>query len=327
MEMSSDTKNYDLETIEPLISTKLPICKEKDNLEDVVRSLNFNVWDDANYLFVLDSKGMLVGVIDLTSLTSANRESKAGDLMRDPEIILKPHDKRQKAIHAAVKKDSPIIPVVDSENKFIGALISKTILDVMHNEHIETVLLSSGIRVKKSKALGIVSAGLFETVKSRLPWLLFGLIVGLGLGFISSLFEDKLQGNVAIAYFIPVVAYIADSVGTQSEAITVRSLATLRLSGYTYLLRELMVGIVMGVIIGFLGSLGALFISAQLNVAIVVGFSLFVASAIAASLASLIPMLFKAFDKDPALGSGPLATAIQDLLSIIIYFVFVSLLL
>ena len=55
------------------------------------------------------------------------------------------------------------------------------------------------------------------------------MVVGLGLGFITSLFETTLQETVALAYFVPVVAYIADSVGTQSEAITVRALATMRI--------------------------------------------------------------------------------------------------
>jgi magnesium transporter len=68
------------------------------------------------------------------------------------------------------------------------------------------------------------------------------------------------------------------------------------------------------------------FISGQPQIGLVVGISLFVASTLAATLATTIPMIFKLLDKDPALGSGPLATAIQDVLSIVIYFVFVVLL-
>jgi magnesium transporter len=159
-------------------------------------------------------------------------------------------------------------------------------------------------------------------VQSRAPWLIVGLFVGLGLGLISSWFEESLQKTVALAYFIPVVAYIADSVGTQSEAIAVRALATVKLDYKGYLFKELLVGVTLGVLMGLIGGLGATLIGKSLQIGLVVGLSLFVASAVASVVASLLPILFKISGKDPALGSGPLATALQDVISVIIYFAF-----
>lgn len=147
----------------------------------------------------------------------------------------------------------------------------------------------------------------------------------LSLGLIASKFEDLLKDNVAIAFFIPVVAYIADSVGTQAEAIVVQAFARGRVRWHSYLVREALVGATLGLFIGLLGFAGAWLISHDISVALAVACALAVASSIASVLAAAIPIMFQMTGRDPALGSGPLSTALQDLLSIAIYFYFVVL--
>jgi magnesium transporter len=141
------------------------------------------------------------------------------------------------------------------------------------------------------------------------------------------MFENTLQESVAVAYFVPVVAYIADSVGTQSEAITIRALATQKVKFVSYTLRELVIGLGLGVMLGALGAVGAAIIGRSLALGLVVGLSLLAASTIAAVLASVVPIVFKMLGKDPALGSGPIATALQDVISVLVYFIFATLLL
>jgi len=327
MKPNSKSVQRTTETISDVVSTAIPTCTPDDTFDSITRLLTEHSWSAMDYVFVLDKNKKLLGMINMATTTRADGNSKARNLMEAIPATMKPNDKRQKALVMAVKYDLDIIPVVDSKNKFLGALISKTIIDLMHTEHLENVLLTSGIVAKKHKTLTITTAGLLEVIGYRLPWLILGLLAGLGLGLISSKFEEQLQQNIAIAYFIPVIAYIADSVGTQSEAIAVRSLATLKINSILYLTRELFIGTLLGTVIGLLGSLGAFVISGQPRIGVVVGLALFMASTIAAVIASLIPIIFKALGKDPALGSGPLATAIQDIISIVIYFIFVSLVL
>lgn len=192
----------------------------------------------------------------------------------------------------------------------------------MHEEHLEDALLASGIRGSGSHILRLATSRYREVLKARAPWLVFGAAVGLGLGLIASMFEATLKESVAVAFFIPVVAYIADSVGTQAEAITVRALATLKIKSGTYMLRELIIGMLLGIMLGAIGLGGAWLISGSLRIGIVVGLSLFAASTIASVLASLIPIALQAMKIDPALGSGPIATALQDVISVLIYFLF-----
>jgi magnesium transporter len=248
------------------------------------------------------------------------------DLMTMPVATVRPQADQEKAVLLAIQHDITDVPVVD-KGRFYGAIVAGQIIDVMHDEHLEDALLSSGVRARGSNIMKLATARYETIIRSRAPWLLFGAVVGIGLGLISSFFQDTLSRNVAVAYFVPVVAYIADSVGTQSEAITVRALATLKINRARYLMRELVIGIILGFILGGIGGLGALLISGSTHIALVVGLSLSVASTLATILASLIPITFTALGKDPALGSGPLATAIQDVISVLIYFIFASLLL
>lgn len=318
-------EDYSIDTIGSALSTKLPTCKPTDSFEHILQTLTTSPWDDIDYIFVLNDQSELLGTIDMATLVQHDKTTLAKDLMTKSTLALNPKDKRSMAIFYAVKHDADIIPVVDDSKKFIGAIISKTIIDLMHEEHIEDNLLVSGIHGKRYHKSRMIASGIFGVIQARLPWLFFGLLTGLGLGIISSWFEESLRTNVAIAYFIPVIAYMGGSVSTQSEAITVRTLATTKINYFIYLMRELLIGTIIGVFIGIVGGLGALLISGQNKIGFIVGLALFFATAFAAFLASSIAIFFKSMGKDPALGSGPMATALQDIISVLIYFLLVGL--
>ncbi|WP_306060891.1 magnesium transporter [Natronococcus wangiae] len=247
--------------------------------------------------------------------------------MEPAKARLHPDTDWDHAVFLAITKDRDELPVVDSDGRLIGAVTSQAIIDTMHREHIEDALLRAGVQKSGHQIGDLASVRVRAAVRSRAPWLLFGLVAGLFLSVISSQFEATMQETIALAFFPPVIAYIADSVGTQSETIAIRTFAIMDVDYGTYLQREFLVGIVLGTMIGLLGGLGATVIANSLQIGVVVGLSLFVSSAVATVLASLIPIAFILLDVDPALGSGPLATALQDAISIAIYFLFAIILL
>lgn len=320
--MNNFNQTYEAESVGSIMTTKIPKCKPSDTFSKVLQYLSTKKWDSIRNVYVVNSKDKLLGFIDMAATVQSNPETKAEKLMRSVKVFLHPNEDQEKAVFLAVKNDVVTIPVVNQAGQLLGSITANNIIDVMHQEHIEDALLTAGIRAKGSQVIKLASERTTLIVISRAPWLIVGLLFGLALGLISSWFEESLQKTVAIAYFIPVVAYIADSVGTQSEAITVRALATIKLNYWTYLLKELLVGLILGLIIGILGGFGAIIISKSWEIGLVVGLALFVASTFAAVLASLLPIIFKLFGKDPALGSGPLSTALQDVVSVIIYFLF-----
>jgi magnesium transporter len=156
-----------------------------------------------------------------------------------------------------------------------------------------------------------------------LPWLLLGLVGAMLSAVIVGSFEEQLSTQVLIAFFIPAVVYMADAVGTQTEVVMIRGLAA-GISLRRVLRREALTGLVMGVIVGAAFFLFALAGWGETDVAIAVALALVASCSIATVVAMALPALFQRLGKDPAFGSGPLATVIQDVLTIVVYFAIVS---
>jgi magnesium transporter len=321
MNESVNTTPFQPETVGSIMSTVIPTCSPHDTHKNIMQQLASKKWDNIDYIYVVDADDKLRGSIAMQILLQSENTSLASSMMQPIQLSLNPNDDQEKAVFLAVKDDVISIPVVNDSGHFLGVVDAYKIICVMHDEHIEDSLMTAGIH-KKSNITKLATSRIHMIVNARAPWLIVGLAAGLGLGFISSWFEESLTKTVAIAYFIPVVAYIADSVGTQSETIAVRALAVMRVNYALYLLKELAVGLMLGILVGVLGGLGAILIAKSAIIGLAVGLSLLVASTVASVLASLIPIIFKALGKDPALGSGPLATALQDVISVLVYFLF-----
>lgn len=316
------SNNYSAETVGSIMSNRVLIATPAETLKDILHKIATESWDDIQYAYILDHNNLLIGVVDMAKFSRGHNGMQVSDFMAEPIATIRPNADQEKAVQLAIANDITAVPVVDKQGVFLGAVVSSEIIDVMHDEHLEDALLASGIRKRGSSILKLARARYIDVVTTRAPWLIFGATAGLGLGFIVSIFEETLSKNVAIAFFIPVVAYIADSVGAQSQTITVRALATLKIKRAHYIFRELIIGIMLGVILGLMGTLGGALISQSVSVGLVVGLSLFAACTTASILASTIAFTLKALGKDPALGGGPIATAFQDIISVLIYFAF-----
>lgn len=157
-------------------------------------------------------------------------------------------------------------------------------------------------------------------VRHRLPWLAIGLTGGIIATLISSQFEDLLAANIQLSFFIPVIVYMADAVGTQTESVLVRNLGRTKVHFTVYLLKEFMLGTFLGAGFGFVTGLFAYFWFNSFSTAMTVGYAMFFTMSIAPVMALIIPEILWKRHADPAIGSGPFATVIQDLLSLIIYF-------
>jgi magnesium transporter len=316
------SNNYPAESAGSIMSRRVLVATPNQTLKDILHKIATESWDDIQYAYVVDHNNLLIGVVDIAKFAGGHNGMEIRDFMAEVVATIRPNADQEKAVHLAIANDISGVPVVDKQGVFLGAVVANEIIDVMHDEHLEDALLASGIRKRGSSLFKLAKSRYVTVVATRAPWLIFGATAGIGLGYIVSIFEETLSKNVAIAFFIPVVAYIADSVGAQSQTITVRALATLKIKRAHYIFRELVIGVMLGVILGVMGMLGGMLISQSINVGIVVGLSLFAACTTASILASTISLALKALGRDPALGGGPIATAFQDIISVLIYFAF-----
>jgi len=161
-------------------------------------------------------------------------------------------------------------------------------------------------------------------LRLRLPWLVVGLFGGLLITLFIGRFENLLASKVELAFFIPIVVYLSDSVGTQTEEIYIRNLAKKRVRFLTYLTKEILVGLAIGLLFGLAIALFALAWKGSVDVAITVGLAMFASISVATVMALIIANFLYREHTDPALGAGPFTTVVQDAISLIIYFVIAS---
>ena len=153
----------------------------------------------------------------------------------------------------------------------------------------------------------------------RIPSLVIGLVLGFALSFLTSRFEQVLAKDIRIAFFIPFIVYMADAVGTQTQGIYVRDLRTGKASFKKYLLKESALGFVLGLGSSILSGVVTYLWFRSYDIVLAVSLSMFAAVLVAPLVALLVTEILQLEHSDPAVGSGPIATVIQDTLSILIF--------
>lgn len=208
--------------------------------------------------------------------------------------------------------------MVNSDGSFWGLIPPDRMLSVLLTEHDEDLARMGGFLAGSGRARRAAEESVTRRLHHRLPWLLLGLAGAMASALLVGAFEEQLNKKVVLAFFGPAVVYMADAVGTQTEAVLIRGLSV----GVTvreFARRELVTGVVTGALVGAAFLPFALVGWGDGAVAAAVALALFASCSIATLVAMALPWLFQRFGADPAFGSGPLATVLQDLLSIAVY--------
>lgn len=166
---------------------------------------------------------------------------------------------------------------------------------------------------------------LTSLIRNRLPWLIMGLLGGILATFLVSKFEAILSKNIAVAFFLPVIIYMSDAIGTQTETVYIRNLAKFKDNFFKYLLKESLIGISFGLIFGILLACFAKIWLGETSVALTVGIAMLVNGMLAPIVALIVTQTLFKYHEDPALGGGPFTTILQDLISLSIYLLIASL--
>ena len=236
----------------------------------------------------------------------------------DPPVVA-PGEDEQAIAWKMIRHGEASMPIVDGDGAFVGLIPAHDLLEVLMREHDEDLARMGGYMASTSRARQAVEEPIPRRLWHRFPWLLLGLVGAMLSAAIVGSFEDQIAENVVIAFFVPAVVYMADAVGTQTEALVIRGLSA-GVSVGSVLVRELITGAVIGVAIGVAFLPFALIAFGESEIAVAVALALVASCSIATLVAMALPWAFQRLGRDPAFGSGPLATVIQDLLSIIVYF-------
>ncbi len=277
--------------------------------------------DSAEAVYLLDARRRLLGRVPIARLLQARAEQRLADIAIAPVPAVRVNADQEHVASLAIQHGLTTVPVVDRRGHFAGVVPALALLEVLRREHVEDLHRFAGIGPEDTnRARDAVEAPPIRRARDRLPWLLVGLVGSMLATWIVAGFEATLQARVAIAFFVPGIVYLADAVGTQSEAIAVRGLSLSRLPLARLLAGELRTGLLIGLTLAVLvlGPVWWWFGDADLALAVAV--ALLAASACATTIGFALPWLLARTGRDPAFGSGPIATIIQDVLSLLIYF-------
>lgn len=268
-------------------------------------------------IYVVDKLNKLVGFLSLKRLLFAKPKTPISDLYQSKNIItVKTTDTHEEVARVIDKYNLDAIPVVDFQNKLVGRITIDDVVDIIKEEADRDFQLASGISERVES-----TASIWRVSRSRLPWLLIGMLGGvLGAQVISS-FEGSISAIPALAFFIPLITAMGGNVGVQSSAIVVQSLARGSQFGSISLKvgKEAGLGLLNGAICSsIIFGIAALF--ENIKLAIVVSCSLFIVIVFAAIMGTLIPLFLNKYKIDPALATGPFVTTLNDVLGLFIHF-------
>ncbi|MBM2838407.1 MAG: hypothetical protein HW415_1032 [Deltaproteobacteria bacterium] len=306
------------------IAVRVPTAKANDMVSSVLSALHGKTFDSTDTIYILDDNERLQGLVTLPHLLTAGRELTLKEIMITDPPAAGPEDDQEHVASLAIRHGITSVPVVDSEKRFLGAVPSNSIFQILRREHIEDMNRLVGIMNGNNRAINALEASPVKRLKSRLPWLLIGLLGSMVATFVVSRFEHTLQTQISIAFFIPAIVYLADAVGTQTEAVAVRGLSLSHSPVVNLLAGEFVTGLLIGLSLCLLIFPFVYLIFADINLAFAVSAAVLAAGTMATTIGLLFPLLFSKLGMDPALGSGPLATIFQDVLSLLVYFFIVT---
>ena len=299
-------------------SPRVPVTTPDATVGETRQALVGRDFETVSHVVVHD-QGKVLGILRMEALLAAPDHTLVGHLMDREAPMVAPGVDQEVAAWEAIRHREAALTVVDENGALIGVIPPHRLLAIVMLEHEEDLSRLGGFLKSTSSARETSLEPVRRRFWHRLPWLLVGLAGALVAAVVVGRFEGQLEATVMLAFFIPSIVYLADAVGTQTETVVVRGLSV-GIHMRNMLRREVLAGAVIGFVLALVAYPLILWGWRDPTVALAVSLALFAACATATLVAMLLPWLLSLSGRDPAFGSGPLATVIQDLLSILIYF-------
>src|SRR5687767_4923565 len=272
------------------------------------------------YLYVVDDRRHLVGVVSLRRLLLVSPETPLKRIMTADLMSARVDMDQEEVARIVASYNLLAIPVVDEENKLVGVITVDDVIDVIKDEATEDIYRLAGV---SGDERAFTPAG--ESLRKRLPWLGVNLVTAFMAASVVALFENTISQVTALAVFMPIVAGMGGNAATQTLTVIVRGIALGELSwgnARKALLKEATVGVSNGVILGLFAALVAWATRGSVTLGLVLCAAMIINMFVAATAGTLIPLGLRAADIDPALASSVFITTLTDVIG---FFAFLGL--
>ena len=315
--MNPSGKSRALGLVAEQATRRIPEATRKQRVGEVRNALAGREFDSAAGIAVVENASLL-GIVPMERLLAADGSAAVTDIMDADPPTVGPNVAQEVVAWHMVQRGESSIAVVDGEGRFLGLIPPQRIAGLLLTEHDEDLARIGGYLASTKRARSAAEEVVGRRLWHRLPWLLIGLVGVMVSALLIGAFEDQLEAHILLAFFLPGVVYMADAVGTQTETVLIRGLSV-GVKPRDVVGREFLSALAIGLIVGAAFFPFALIGWGDAGVALAVSLALFASCSIATLVAMALPTAFQRLGFDPAFGSGPLATVIQDLLSIAVY--------
>ena len=317
---------YDEDSAGSLMAKELIKVNENWTVTSCVKEMRVQASEvtRVHSVYVVDNDDILLGRLSLKDLLVADPKTKIKSIYKSNVEFVFDYDSAEYVANTMQKYDLGAIPVIDKNKKLLGRITIDDIVDLIKEEAEEDYQLAAGILQDVD-----VDDSIIELTKARLPWLILGLIGGIGAAFIMGGFDEILIENKILFYFTPLIAAMAGNVGVQSSAIIVQGLANdeIKDSINKRLIKETLLSILNGVILALILFLFVFIWKKEINISLALSASLVAVVIVAGIIGTFIPLFLNKRGIDPAIATGPFITTCNDIFGILIYFMVAKLIL
>ena len=304
--------------------------------EAILRIRRQGIDKETIYTCYVTKDRKLLGIVTVKDLLLAeDDEMLISDLMETDLISVTTHTDQEEVARIFSKYDFIALPVVDTENRMVGIVTVDDAIDVMEEEATEDIELMGGMLPSEDTYL---RSSVWEMFKNRIPWLLFLMLSATFTSMIINGFEDALAAQMALSAFIPMLMGTGGNSGSQSSVTIIRALsldevkfADLPKVVWKEIRTAVLCGLALAVVcfikIWLVDKLLFRNDDITLMVDTVVCLAMFVTVLLAKTVGAVLPMVAKVLKLDPAVMASPFITSIVDAVSLLVYFLFATMLL
>ena len=271
--------------------------------------------ENINYLFVTDDEGYLrygVGLDDLIlfDFDKTLRENIQQNPEKYKPIIGHDHDDIKEIVQKFQEYDLNSMPIVDEYGKLLGRITSDDIYDIINEQATDQMYHLAGVNDDAEEDDDLIKAG-----KARAIWLGINLLTAIAASLVIGMFESTLQAYVALAVLMPIVASMGGNAGTQSLTVVVRQLALGEIAkhdAYRTIKKEVLLSLGNGLLFALVMGVIAWMWFDKPMLGVVIALSMVINLLSAGFFGSMIPLLLKKLNIDPAIGSTVILTTVTD---------------
>ncbi len=315
-----DLLKYDEDTAGGLMGTEMVVVNENWSMPECLREMRLQAedMDEIYYVYVVDDDERLRGVFPLKKMITSPSVSKVKHVMRKDPVSVHVDTSIDDVVQIIEKYDLVAVPVVDSIGRLVGRITVDDVMDEMREQAERDYQLASGLSQDVE-----THDNVFRQTTARLPWLLIGMLGGIGNSMILGNFDDTFAAHPEMALYIPLIGGTGGNVGTQSSAIVVQGLANSSLDSkntFTQICKESVVALINATIISMLVYVyNFIRFGGAATVTYSVSISLFAVVMFASIFGTLVPMTLEKLKIDPAIATGPFISITNDIIGMLIY--------